>query len=98
VTAVIIVMLALLNDGAILSIAYDNMGRGVAPVTSKNCGAKGIVSKIGNSRRYQTVPEGIRSPTALLVLRKKIIRPLLAAGTQPEPRHACSSDPRRSTL
>ncbi len=43
-------------------------------------------SPIGKSRRYEPVPEGLRSLTALLVPREKIIRPLLAAGTQPEPR------------
>ncbi|MEO7143553.1 MAG: hypothetical protein ABI165_08630 [Bryobacteraceae bacterium] len=32
-----------------------------------------------------TVAEGLRSLTALLVLREKIIRPLLAASGQPEP-------------
>lgn len=47
--------------------------------------AKGMVTRTGKSRRYETVPEGIRSLTALLVLREKIIRPLLAATGQPEP-------------
>ena len=44
-----------------------------------------MVRKIGKSRRYEPVPEGLRSLTALLVLREKIIRPLLAASGQPEP-------------
>jgi hypothetical protein len=44
-----------------------------------------MVRKIGKSRRYEPVPEGLRSLTALLVLREKIIRPLLAASLQPEP-------------
>ena len=51
----------------------------------KKLRAKDMVNRIGNSRRYQTVPQGIRSLTALLVLREKIIRPLLAASGQPEP-------------
>ena len=51
----------------------------------KKLRAKGMVSKLGNSRRYETLPEGIRSLTALLVLRGKIILPLLAASRQPEP-------------
>jgi hypothetical protein len=50
----------------------------------KNSGP-GMVRRIGKSRRYEPVPEGLRSLTALLVLREKIVRPLLAAGTQPEP-------------
>lgn len=51
----------------------------------KKLRAKGMVSKIGKSRRYETVPEGIRSLTALLILRDKVIRPLLAASGQPPP-------------
>ena len=51
----------------------------------KKLRAKGMVSKIGKSRRYETVPEGIRSLTALLILRDKVIRPLLAASRQPPP-------------
>jgi len=52
----------------------------------KKLRAKGMVRKIGKSRRYEPVPEGLRSLTALLVLREKIIRPLLAASGQPQPR------------
>jgi hypothetical protein len=44
-----------------------------------------MVGKIGKSRRYEPVPEGLRSLTALLVLREKVIRPLLVASVQPEP-------------
>jgi hypothetical protein len=51
----------------------------------KKLRAKGMVRKIGKSRRYEPVPDGLRSLTALLVLREKIIRPLLAASCQPEP-------------
>lgn len=51
----------------------------------KKLRAKGMVRKIGQSRRYEPVPEGLRSMTALIVLREKIIRPLLAASTRPEP-------------
>jgi hypothetical protein len=44
-----------------------------------------MVRKIGNSRRYEPIPEGLRALTALLVLREKIIKPLLAASGQPQP-------------
>jgi hypothetical protein len=47
--------------------------------------AKGIVRKIEKSRRYELAPEGLRALTALLVLRDKVIRPLLAASSQPPP-------------
>jgi hypothetical protein len=51
----------------------------------KKLRAKGMVTKIGKSRRYEPAPEGLRSLTALLVLREKIIKPLLAASGQPQP-------------
>lgn len=51
----------------------------------KKLRAKGMVSKIGKSRRYETIPERLRSLTALLVLREKIVRPLLAASGQFQP-------------
>jgi hypothetical protein len=59
----------------------------------KKLRAKGMVGKLGKSRRYETVPEGIRSLTALLILRDKVIRPLLAASRQPPP----SSQPANPT-
>ncbi len=51
----------------------------------KKLRAKGMVQKIGKSRRYEPVSEGLRALTALLVLREKIIKPLLAATGQPQP-------------
>ncbi len=51
----------------------------------KKLRAKGMVTRIGKSRRYETLPEGVRSLAALLVLREKIIRPLLAASGKQEP-------------
>jgi hypothetical protein len=63
------------SDYSVRRAAYD----------IKKLRAKGMVRKIGKSRRYETIPEGLRSLTALVVLREKIIRPLLAASTQPEP-------------
>jgi hypothetical protein len=51
----------------------------------KKLRAKGMVRKIGKSRRYEPVPEGLRAMTALVVLREKIVRPLLAASLDPEP-------------
>ena len=44
--------------------------------------AKGMIRSIGKSRRYEPVPEGLRAITALLVIREKVIRPLLAASCQ----------------
>ena len=52
----------------------------------KKLRGKGMVRKIGASRRYEPLHEGLRALTALVVLREKIIRPLLAASTRPHPR------------
>ena len=58
----------------------------------KKLRGKGMVRKIGASRRYETLHEGLRALTALVVLREKLIRPLLAASTRPEP-HSKLSNP-----
>jgi len=44
----------------------------------KKLRAKQWVVPIGKSRRYQLTPDGIRTISALLTLREKVIRPLLA--------------------
>jgi hypothetical protein len=49
----------------------------------KKLRGKDMVQKIGASRRYQPLLEGMRALTALVVLREKVIRPLLAASTRP---------------
>jgi hypothetical protein len=54
-----------------------------------------MVRKIGKSRRYEPLPEGVRSLTTLLVPREEVIRPLLAASNRPEPQsktHQSSTD------
>ena len=60
----------------------------------KKLRGKVILRKIGNSRRYQPTLEGLRALTALLVLREKIIKPMLAASGRPQP----SSQPANPTL
>lgn len=45
---------------------------------------KGMLRKMGASRRYESVPEGLRAIAALLILREKVIRPLLAASQRSE--------------
>lgn len=51
----------------------------------KKLRGKQLVGRIGSSRRYEAAPQGLRSMTALVVLRDKVIQPLLAA--------SCSMDP-----
>ena len=45
----------------------------------KKLRGKQILRRIGHTRRYQPLPTGLRAMTALLVLRNKAIKPLLAA-------------------
>ena len=50
----------------------------------KKLRGKDLVNKIGNSRRYQSTPKGLKAMAALAVLRDKVIKPLLAASCQPD--------------
>jgi len=50
----------------------------------KKLRGKGMLRKIGTSRRYDTEATGLRAMAALLVLREKVIRPLLAASQRPD--------------
>jgi hypothetical protein len=59
----------------------------------KKLRANGIVRKIGGSRRYEPLPEGLRAVIALVVLRETVIRPLLAASTRPETHSKLSNPP-----
>jgi hypothetical protein len=45
----------------------------------KKLRAKNIVQRIGQTRRYQSTASGLRAMVALVVLRNKVIKPLLAA-------------------
>jgi len=55
----------------------------------KKLRGKQWVQPIAKSRSYQVAPDGLRTMTALLVLREKVLRPLLAAarfnGSEPLP-------------
>jgi hypothetical protein len=57
---------------------------------------KSLVHKIENSRRYEPVPEGLREMTALLVLREKVIKPVLAGAGKtrrgPKPKYQSQID------
>jgi hypothetical protein len=45
-----------------------------------------ILQRIAQTRRYQANPAGLKAVTALIVLRDKVIKPLLAAAQGPRPR------------
>ena len=51
----------------------------------KKLRGKGIVRRIGNTRRYEPIPKGLRAMAALVVLRNKAIKPLLAAAQNLRP-------------
>jgi hypothetical protein len=51
----------------------------------KKLRGKHWVHKIGNSRRYEPDPEGLKTMTALLTLREKVIKPVLAGAAKPKP-------------
>jgi len=50
----------------------------------KKLRAKGLIGKMGSSRRYQAPPDGLRTIAALVVLRDKVIKPILAGTAQPK--------------
>jgi hypothetical protein len=50
----------------------------------KKLRGKDWVRKIDTSPRYETVPEGLQTMTALLVLREKVIKPVLAGAGKPK--------------
>ena len=51
----------------------------------KKLRGKKIVRRIGRTRRYESVPKGLKAMTALVVLRNKAIKPLLAAAQELRP-------------
>jgi hypothetical protein len=46
--------------------------------------AKQWIHKMGNSRRYQAAPDGLQLMAALLILREKVIKPVLAGAGKPK--------------
>ena len=51
----------------------------------KKLRGKKIVRRIGQTRRYESMPKGLRAMAALVVLRNKAIQPLLAAAQELRP-------------
>ena len=51
----------------------------------KKLRGKNIVQRIGKTRRYEVIPKGLRALTVLVVLRNKVIAPLLAAAQELRP-------------
>jgi hypothetical protein len=53
----------------------------------KKLRGKQWVEKIGNSRRYQPLPTGLKIMAALLTLREKVVKPVLAGAGNPKAAH-----------
>lgn len=68
----------------------------------KKLRGKNVVRKMGASRRYETVPEGLQAIAALLVLREKVIKPVLAGAGKPKrgpkPKHQSPIDAHYETI
>ena len=60
----------------------------------KKLRGKGLVRLIDHSRRYEATGDGLRAMTAFLILRQKILKPLLANACQrrrgPKPKRCCA--------
>jgi hypothetical protein len=62
----------------------------------KKLRGKSLVRKINNSRRYEPLSEGLQNMAALLILREKILKPVLAGAGKPkrgtQPKHQSQTD------
>jgi hypothetical protein len=81
------------------TLATEVQSRGQAEYTPrratydlKKFRAKQLVRKIEHTRRYEATRNGVRALTALLVLRDKVIKPLLAAACRRQ-RHRQTRNP-----
>lgn len=50
----------------------------------KKLRGKGLITRVGKSRRYTVPPQALRAITALVLLREKVIRPILAGAALPK--------------
>ncbi len=57
----------------------------------KKLRGKEMVRRVGNTRHYEPTSAGLRAMTALLVLRDKVIKPLLAASMKTRPSHGAQN-------
>ena len=52
---------------------------------------KEMVRRVGKTQKYEPTSTGLRATTALLVLRDKVLKPLLAASTETYPAHGAQN-------
>jgi hypothetical protein len=62
----------------------------------KKLRGKSLVRKIDNSRRYEPLPESLQNMAALLIVREKVLKPVLAGAGKPKrgrkPKHQNQTD------
>jgi hypothetical protein len=62
----------------------------------KKLRGKNLVRKIDNSRRYEPLPEGLQNMAASLIVREKVLKPILAGAGKPKrgpkPKHQSQID------
>jgi hypothetical protein len=74
--------------------AASNYGRHQASYDLKKFRGKQVVQRLPRKQRYQPLPQGLKVLAALLVLRDKVIQPLLAAALQTRPTHGAQNPTR----
>ena len=57
----------------------------------KKLRGKAMVRRVGKTRKYEPTSGGLKTMTALLVLRDKVIKPLLAASIETHPTHGAQN-------
>jgi len=70
---------------------HGHLGPGAPPYTPRQAAydlrklrGKSLVERVGTTRRYHPQPLGIRTLAALLILREKVIKPVLAGAGRPK--------------
>jgi hypothetical protein len=63
--------------------AMSGYDRRLAAYDLKKMRGKGLAARIDGSHRYQLLPDGVATITALVVLREEVLKPLLAATAYP---------------
>ena len=80
----------------ILKLSQEQYQSRHAAYDLKKFRAKAWLHKIGKSRRYEATPDGLRTMSALLILREKVIKPVLAGAGKPKrdpkPKHQSPVD------
>jgi hypothetical protein len=62
---------------------FENYTPRQAAYDLKKLRGKSLVRKIDTSRRYEPLPEGLQNMAALLILREKVLKPVLAGAGKP---------------